>query len=223
MVKVRLFIQARSSSDRLPNKVLLPVRGKPLIIYLINEIKKVCKKEDLYVLTSEASSDDELCEELEKNGVNFYRGNLGNVYQRYCGLLEQIDCDYFYRICADSPFLPINLITLYNKLIESNPGIDIISNVIRRTFPKGFSLELVKKTVFISKNFQKSNDFSYEHVTGSFYGVEAGYSSISLETCQEFRKNYAIDTLEDYNQLKEGKGIERLNQTDFRIINSYDS
>ena len=76
MVKVRLFIQARSSSDRLPNKVLLPVRGKPLIIYLINEINKVCKKEDLYVLTSEASSDDELCVELEKNGVNFYRGNL---------------------------------------------------------------------------------------------------------------------------------------------------
>ena len=119
MVKTKLLIQARMSSRRLPKKVLLPVNGKPLIIYLVDEIRKICAVEDIYVLTSDSANDDELCEVLVKNNVNLYRGDLENVYGRYRGLLNQIDCDYFFRICADSPFLPTYLITLYKKTNRS--------------------------------------------------------------------------------------------------------
>ena len=221
MVKTKLLIQARMSSRRLPKKVLLPVNGKPLIIYLVDEIRKICAVEDIYVLTSDSKNDDELCEVLVKNNVNLYRGNLENVYERYRGLLNQIDCDYFFRICADSPFLPTYLITLYKKLIGVNPGVDIISNVVRRTFPSGYSLELVKKEMFMSKKFVKSKHFSQEHVTSSFYGRKSIFRGISVETCQEFDRNYAIDSLEDYNRLKSAKEVEQVNQSDFKIVNNY--
>ena len=55
----------------------------------------------------------------------------------------------------------------------------------------------------------------------SFGRKKSIFRSISVETCQEFDRNYAIDSLEDYNRLKSAKEVEQVNQSEFRIVNNY--
>ena len=49
MIENLIMIPARAGSQRIPNKNLINLNGKPLIYYTINECKKVKKFADIYV------------------------------------------------------------------------------------------------------------------------------------------------------------------------------
>ena len=66
-----MIIQARSSSKRFKNKVLLPIYGKPLITHVIEKIRKSKKKIEIVVSTSREKSDDNLVNYLKSKDINF--------------------------------------------------------------------------------------------------------------------------------------------------------
>ena len=73
MVTVAI-VQARTSSSRLPGKVLLPINGKPLILYQLERIAKSTKLDKIYLATSTDSSDNELATIVEQSGYSVFRG-----------------------------------------------------------------------------------------------------------------------------------------------------
>ena len=82
-MNVFLGIQARLNSTRLPNKVMKKVNGYPMLFYVLERLKKTRLKEKIYVLTSLEKSDLRIVKYCKKNNVNFFRGNLNNVFLRY--------------------------------------------------------------------------------------------------------------------------------------------
>ena len=82
-VKVLAVLQARTTSTRLPGKVLLPLVGAPMILRQIERIKRAKLIDKIVVATSDERSDDELATVCQNSDVEVYRGNLDDVLDRF--------------------------------------------------------------------------------------------------------------------------------------------
>ena len=168
-MKSIIFVQARMSSKRFPGKVMKEINGKKLIDIIFDVLKKTKKIKKIVVLTSTNKSDDILCNHLKKQKINFFRGSLENVYQRFFDAVDYYKVDQFVRITGDSPFINPKII---NECIVENKGneYDIVTNVFPRSFPIGQSVELINSKMFKKhKNKITKKKRFREHITSFFY------------------------------------------------------
>ena len=109
-----VLIQARTSSKRFRNKVLKRFYDKPLILHVVDKIKK-SKKVKIVVSTSKKKDDHKLIKILSKNKIKYYQGSLNNVAKRLYDTAKFEKQDVFLRISADSPLIDYRII---NKSIN---------------------------------------------------------------------------------------------------------
>ena len=156
------------SSARFPGKMLTPFRGRPLIASVIDGIARGGLRAQIVVLTSTEGSDDPLADHvLRECNVPLFRGDLDNVVGRFQACLRAHPCDWFVRISGDSPLMDGHLIAHMIELIE--PGFDLVTNVKRRTFPPGESVECVRSAPFAALDAASLTPAQREHVTTVFY------------------------------------------------------
>lgn len=75
-VEILAIVQARTSSSRLPGKVLKPILGKPMLELHIERLLRSKKIDKLIVATSENQEDGPIESLCSKLGVFCYRGPL---------------------------------------------------------------------------------------------------------------------------------------------------
>lgn len=185
------------SSARFPGKVLAPLNGVPLIKLIHEQCQKLNNKNKVVILTSIEKSDDPVSAYLNSIDCQCYRGSLNNVFERFQGALLGHPCDYFVRLCADSPFINSELIDALLEKIEDSKY-DLISNVYSRKFPKGQSVEIIKSTVFQSIHSDILTDHEREHVTPYFYTNKNKYNCLFLEQAEDLSGlNMCVDTFDD--------------------------
>ena len=102
-----VFLQARCSSKRFPSKVLKPLAGIPLVIFQINRILRAALVEEVVVLTSKESSDDELCSLLDIHKIKYFRGELNDVNLRFRQAISKFGLKngLVMRLTADCPLI----------------------------------------------------------------------------------------------------------------------
>lgn len=105
-------IQARTSSTRLPGKVLADLGGKPLIQRVYERTRAAELLDEVFVLTSSDPSDDALAAVLAERDIPFRRGSLGDVRSRYLELAEVSGAQYLVRVTGDCPFVAPEIIDL---------------------------------------------------------------------------------------------------------------
>lgn len=152
----------------------------------------------MVLLTSENDSDLPLAEYCQQNSMNFFRGPLDDVAQRFADYLHQNPFDYFIRISADSPLLDPEVL---KKAIELclEGEYDLVTNVLIRTFPKGQSVELVKTKTFLSLQSEMTTPEQREHVTKIFYETPAVFNIRNFESGGQFGHiQLSVDTPEDF-------------------------
>ena len=106
--KVTFIIQARLSSTRLPNKVILPFWNGKTIIDLLIEKLKTFNDCNIILATSDLSANLPLVEVAKRANVDYFQGSENDVLQRFIDAAEIQDAEHIIRICADNPFLDIN-------------------------------------------------------------------------------------------------------------------
>ena len=80
---VGCIVQARMGSTRLPGKVLMEViEGKPVLYYVINQLKYCKSFEKLIIATTTLPEDDKIVQFCTDNNVNYFRGDSKNVLER---------------------------------------------------------------------------------------------------------------------------------------------
>ena len=210
-----MIIQARSSSKRLKNKVLLPIYGKPLISHVLDKIRRSKKKIKIVVSTSREKSDDSLVKYLKLNDINFFRGSLKNVALRLYNTARKYRSNYFVRISGDSPLFDFRILDKAMTLKKKNKKFDLITNVFPRTFPRGQSVEIIRTSI-IKKNIKNFNDKNREHVTSYFYENSKNFK---IKNFINKNKNnslkLSIDTIVDLNTIK--KKINKKNFIHFKL------
>jgi spore coat polysaccharide biosynthesis protein SpsF (cytidylyltransferase family) len=121
MTKNTAIIQARMSSTRLPGKVLLPLSDKPVLEHVIQRVMK-CKLVDNVVLATTTEESDDIIENwCKKNKIEFYRGSLDDVLDRYYKAASLNKSDNIIRITADCPVIDPSIIDeVIKKYYEGN-------------------------------------------------------------------------------------------------------
>tara|TARA_Y100001958_G_scaffold160062_1_gene165716 strand:- start:802 stop:1440 length:639 start_codon:yes stop_codon:yes gene_type:complete len=197
-----VFIQARSNSKRFDKKVLKMIYGLPLIIHVVNNVKKSKSVKDIIVATSNNSSDNNLIKLLKNFKIKFFRGELENVVLRFVRLAMKIKCKYFIRISGDSPLIDNKIIEYAIKIHKKNKNFDIITNVFPRTFPKGQSVEIIK--VQILKDYiNKMSKSDLEHVTRYFYKNSSKFKIKNFKSKNKKKvMKLSVDTISDFIKIK---------------------
>ena len=200
---VHAFVQARMSSRRFPGKVLAPLGGQPVIKRLLDKIIQVMPLSSVVVLTSVDPSDDPLACYVQSLGAPLYRGELENVAERFLHCLDEYPCDWFIRLCADSPLLDatvLKTLTAYRERLD----LDLVTNVYPRTFPKGYSVEMVKAESFAALDVGALSAEEQEHVTAVFYRHPQQFRILNVTSGdpRQAGLSYVVDTLEDLQRLE---------------------
>jgi len=163
-LKSVVVIQARTSSSRLPAKVLLPIKGVPLVVLAARRASNTGKK--VLVVTSRESSDDGLCAELNRNGIGFYRGSLDNTLERFVRALDGYeDKAVVLRLTADNVIPDGGLLDEVEDCFRSNDLDYLVCNGERSGLPYGVSIEVMRLSSLRDANERSVDMSDLEHVT----------------------------------------------------------
>ncbi|MCB2194271.1 MAG: hypothetical protein KQH79_00330 [Bacteroidetes bacterium] len=170
-MKLGFIIICRYSSRRLPGKILKELQGKPILQYIFERLAVVVPKENIVVATSVEDSDIPIIEYCKRNSINYFKGPLNNVAQRFLECGEQYSFDYIARINGDNILVDIESVKEMIQVARTEKY-DFISNVKNRTFPKGMSIEIVK-TKYYKRLYQEFySEGHFEHVTQYLYTMK---------------------------------------------------
>src|SRR5436190_7018380 len=128
------ILQARTSSTRLPGKVLRDLCGAAMLARQIERVQRARRIGTLLVATSTDPSDggvETLCQSL---GVACHRGPLNDVLARFAGAIETFGpTDHVARLTGDCPLADPDVIdATIARHLES--GADYTSNTLTLTF-----------------------------------------------------------------------------------------
>lgn len=215
MDKIGIIIQARMGSSRLKGKVMLNLAGKPVLWHVIERCKKA-NVNDIIIATSKNKENNVIEKFCKRYGINFFRGSENDVLERYYEAAKQFKLDIIVRITSDCPLISSRVIN--NVINEFNYGkADYISNVSKRSYPRGLDAEIFSfKTLEKINKFAK-NKFEREHVTAFIYNHPKQFRIGNLIARGLLKKpeiRLCIDTKEDlrlleiiYNKFYNGKII----------------
>jgi spore coat polysaccharide biosynthesis protein SpsF (cytidylyltransferase family)/aryl-alcohol dehydrogenase-like predicted oxidoreductase len=102
MPAVRVLLQARVGSARLPGKVLLPLGGLPLAVLCARRAGNTGRQ--VVMAIPDGSEDDGLAAAAASHGVPIRRGALDDVMSRFAAAIEDLDDDaVIVRLTGDNP------------------------------------------------------------------------------------------------------------------------
>jgi len=99
------IIQARMNSSRLPGKVLLPLMGKPVLEHVVLRLKHAATLNNIVIATSTEVADNAIALWTQTNNVDYYRGSLNDVLDRYYQAACLYKADAIVRITSDCPVI----------------------------------------------------------------------------------------------------------------------
>lgn len=105
MPHIVAIIQARTSSSRLPNKVLLDIAGQPMLVRVVERTQLAKTIDQVVVATTDSESDDAIAELCKERGYPCYRGSEFDVLDRYYKAAVIFHADVVVRITADCPVI----------------------------------------------------------------------------------------------------------------------
>ncbi len=201
------IIQARLTSSRLPNKVLMKFKNKNVIDRILDIIREEDKEQIVLAIPSDELN-KQLYEKYYKQ-IRVFLGEENDVMKRFLNCAEQYNAKNIIRICADNPFLQRDfLYKIYDKLNTTN--YDYIAyykdNINAMQLPIGFFAEGFTYNK-LKEVYAKSNDYEKEHVTPIFYMNESVNTKILKLQIPESIINmkylrFTMDTIDDYKLYK---------------------
>lgn len=212
MNDVKIIIQARTGSTRLPQKMILPFyENEGIFSLLLKKLTSVFDKNDIILATSVNENNDVLVETAKQYGINYFRGSENDVLQRFIDAAKEFDATNIIRVCADNPFLDVFYIEqLMEKFEQFN--CDYLSYMTSDGIPSikthyGFWAEAVKLSALEKVKSLTDDSLYHEHVTNFIYAnrdiFDVNFFSIIPEIDRHKDIRLTIDTQVDFDIQKE--------------------
>lgn len=204
------IIQARMGSTRLPGKVLLHIKDKPILWHIVNRLRFSKHINNVVISTSVSKADDEIELFAKKNNIDYFRGSEDDVLDRMYKTALNFSADIIIRITGDcpcvDPFLIDNLIKMFETqkydYVAIATGAGAI-NMKENKYPDGldaecFSFETLKKTWENAKN-----PVDREHVTPYMWKEKGRFRNGTLYSKNDYSNiRLTLDHKEDLNFIK---------------------
>lgn len=202
------IIQARTNSTRLPNKILMLIKDKPVLQHVIERVKSAKKINRVIVATTVNSCDNPIVELCKSLGIPFYRGSEEDVLNRYYKCATKFECKNIMRVTSDCPLIDPKIIddmidiyykNNYNTLVPLYYG---EGNGAKGGFPDGCNPEIVSfsllKTVWKNATLPEEREhvtkYIYNNLSPNRYKIKLKnkYPNIDLTTL-----HLSLDTKDD--------------------------
>ncbi|WP_168016899.1 aldo/keto reductase [Halomonas salinarum] len=192
-----IILQARTSSSRLPGKVLLPVCGVPLAVLAAQRAANTGRR--VIVATSTEGSDDVLVDTLERFDIPCYRGSLKRVLDRVLAATSNFsESSVFIRLTADNVFPDGNLIDEMVAEFLSQELNYLCCNGLESGLPYGMSVEVTRLGHLREAARCTEDPADQEHVTPY---VIRQYGVTNFKRYQHLNKGHyrcTVDNFDDY-------------------------
>jgi spore coat polysaccharide biosynthesis protein SpsF len=158
------IVQARTSSSRLPGKVMLPVHGEPMLLRQMERVRRSAMLDAITIATSDRSDDDAVADLAAQAGVGLFRGSLDDVLDRYYRAAEDYRPDHVVRITGDCPLIDWTVVDGCIRFTLDG-GYDYASNTLRPTWPDGLDVEVMTFDALRTSWKEGEGIVEREHVT----------------------------------------------------------
>lgn len=190
------IVQARLTSSRLPDKVIMPLGkgGKTIAEHVYERLSQSQKIDKVMFAIPKGERNDELELFLEERGIPSFRGSEDNVQERFIGCIRQYQPEIVVRATSDNPFVDWQQADLQ---IEALSGCDYVTT---KGAPLGTGVE-----VFYAEGLEEayrlvSSDREREHVTPYLYTHPERFQVKHIPYRLSLKSDYrlTVDTDEDY-------------------------
>ena len=103
-MKVVALVQSRMGSTRLPNKVMKPINGVPMIELLLSRLSNSRRIDEIVLATSVDRRNGPLVEHVRGLGYACEEGSEDDVLERYVQAAKAHDADVVVRITGIAPW-----------------------------------------------------------------------------------------------------------------------
>jgi spore coat polysaccharide biosynthesis protein SpsF len=202
LLSIVAVLQVRMSSHRLPGKALRAIRGRALLGHVVDRVRRCRAIDGMLIATSTDTDDDAIAEFARAEVVELYRGPLDDVAGRLLNAAVAARADALVRINADSPLIDPAIVDHAVELYRRQQP-DLVSNVLRRTFPKGQSVEVIAAPSLKRAIAAMTTPAEREHVTPWFYADPTRVRIVGFEsTNPRPQLQLSVDTLDDLRRVE---------------------
>ena len=195
-----IITQARMTSTRLPGKVLREVRGKSLLEYHLDRLRRVRRADEVVVATTTNSSDDAIVDLCDRIHVPYFRGSEEDVLGRFYGAAMQYSASVVIRVTSDCPLIDPAVVDRVITEFAGKPySHDYASNTLERTYPRGLDCEAFSFSALETAHTEAVAGPDREHVTPFLYRQPDRFRLKSVRAPRDYSHyRWTVDTPEDF-------------------------
>lgn len=202
-LNIVIIIQARRGSSRLRDKILLPLKGKPLLLRMAERVASSKIRKQIVVATTKEEEDDKVVELCKDFGLKYFRGHPTDLLDRHYTAGLENNADVVVKIPSDCPLICPNVIDRVLEFYIGNKDIyDFVSNLHPATYPDGQDVEVIPLKILETAWNEARQVFEREHTTPFIWERPERFriGNVEWETGLDFSMShrFTIDYKEDY-------------------------
>lgn len=206
-MKTLVVIQARTGSTRLPNKVMMPLAGRPLLQRMVERVRLASAPDDVIVATTLEPSDNpirDLCREID---VKCFNGHATDLLDRHYKTALTERADVVVKIPSDCPLIDPVLIDRVIGFYKANrKAYDYVSNLHPASWPDGQDIEVIPMDTLETAWRLARRDFEREHTTPYIWERPERFriGNLMWESGEDLSMTHrwTTDYIEDYEFLR---------------------
>jgi spore coat polysaccharide biosynthesis protein SpsF len=218
------LLQARMCSTRLPEKVLKPILGRPMLHYQIERVRRARLINKLVVVTSIDVSDDKIEQFCKEEKISCFRGSMNDVLDRFYQATRVYEPDHIIRLTGDCPLTDPAIIDdlinfhlkgnfdyssntapyrIWNHSRFSKSSFDYSKNTSGYFFPNGLNVEIFRMKCLQDAWNETQLNLDREHVTRFIYHRPERYCLGAYKQSKDLSKHqWAVDEPHEFELIK---------------------
>ena len=206
-LNIIIVVQARTGSTRLPDKIMMKLAGKPLLVRMMERVAASKSANDIVVATTELKEDDKLSELCKAKNFNYYRGHATDLLDRHYKAGQKFDADVVVKIPSDCPLIDPGIIDkVIDYYLKNKNSFDFVSNLYPATYPDGNDVEIIPMNILEIAWREAKLPMEREHTTPFIWENPERFriGNFTWETGLDYSMShrFTIDYQEDYEFVK---------------------
>jgi spore coat polysaccharide biosynthesis protein SpsF len=206
-MRILAIVQARMNSSRLPGKVLKDIAGQPMLVRVVERVRRAKQVTDVVVATTTDPSDDPIEALCRERGTMLSRGSMFDVLDRFYQAARHYEADVIVRVTADCPVIDPDVV---DRTVDAffDQQADFACNRLpppwKRTWPIGLDTEVCSFAGLERAWKEAQLPHEREHVMPYFYDQEGRFKVVVVDHDVDYGSlRWTVDTAEDLHLLRE--------------------
>lgn len=200
-MKIVAIVQARMGSTRLPNKVMKPIGGIPMIELLLTRLARAKEISQIIVATSLDERNLPLVAHVQSLGFACEQGSENDVLGRFLEAAKKHRADVVVRITGDCPLVDPALVDEVIQRFNTEDA-DYISNACKPTYPDGLDIEVFTFDALKLASQEAHETFDREHVT-SYLRKPGRFKTAAMQNTQDLSAlRWTVDEPVDFEVIE---------------------